>query len=93
VVWESKKEVWGSLSKEEYFGGRIIYRMEALLILLALELPNPKRKSVQLVPERPSKTEERSGIPRLHTEVPQGGPKRWVRPTIPFHLRTVTDRV
>jgi len=66
--------------------------MEAPFIPSRLELPNPARKSVRLVPETVSKRKERSGIPRLLVEAPQrGGARRWVRPTIPFHpLNAVT---
>ena len=59
-----KKRRIGNLSKGEYFVGKITNRMEASFVPLALALPNPKRKSVRLVPETVSKRKERSGIPR-----------------------------
>jgi len=45
VIQESKKEGWENLYKEEYFGGKITYRMEGLFVPLALALPNPIRKT------------------------------------------------
>jgi len=35
-----------------------------------LELPDPTRKSVRLVPETVSRRKERSGIPRLRVDLP-----------------------
>jgi len=44
-----KKEEWRNLSKR--IAWRITHGTEGLFVPLALELPNPIRKSVRLVPE------------------------------------------
>jgi hypothetical protein len=45
VIQESKKEGLENLSKGEYFGRKITHRMEAPFVPLALQLPNPIRKT------------------------------------------------